>query len=239
MRHGWRPERREESLEQARRTAHWLNGLGWLVTLWLLAYPTPYQVCVAVAVSLPMVGVVAIWLHPGTLRIDELANNAYPSLLPLFLMPSLLLALRALLDYDILEYASLWQLVVPGAALLLLLLAMVNREFMVGGRAGWPSWVLLLFMALPYSYGAAVLLNCSFDTSAVVVHPAAVVRKYTSGDFPTSYQLQLSPWPQRPTANTEATISKRVYQQIVPGDSVSVAAHAGYLGISWFSVGQR
>ena len=241
VRHGWRPEQRTGALDQARRVAGWLNALGGIVALWLLAYPVPYQLSALVAMGLPIVGVVAIWLHPEVLRIDEGANNAYPSLLVLFMLPAMLLALRALFDYDILNYEKLWQLTGPGAVLLLLALAMVNREFMVAGRAGITSWVLLAFIALPYSFGTTVILNCRFDAVPAVVYSAPILRKYTSGDFPspTTYLLQLGPWGPLPLTNDEATISKQDYQRLHVGDSVRVALHTGYLNIPWFKVGQR
>jgi hypothetical protein len=232
---GWTEDQREARIQRARSTANWLNGIGFVAAGWVLLWPVPYQVSITVNLLLPVLGIAAMWLHPEVLRIDEASNEAYPQLGALFLMPSLSLSLRALLDFDLLDAEPAWLTVLPAIAGVLIVLALANQNFMTTTRKSALSWVFLVMMAVPYGFGATILLNCAYDTTSLRLYSARVQRKYISQGKIDTYHVRLGAWAGR-SAGEEATISRARYQQLHPGDSVRVGVYPGTLGVPWFRV---
>ena len=127
---GDNPKTRAASLHRAQQIARVLNTAGWVVTGWLLFYPHPYDWASAAGILVPVLTIAALWLLPKTLRLDEKKNSGYPAVMVAFMMPSLGLLLRMLLDYDVVNYAVLWPVVGTVAGGTAILLAIGSRNFL-------------------------------------------------------------------------------------------------------------
>jgi hypothetical protein len=98
---------RQETLEKARRTTKWLNIAGGIVAVWLLFHPEPYLWAMAAGLVVPLLAIAASWMHHRAIRVDEKKNSAYPGLTTAILGPVLILLVRVLMDFEILDYAPL------------------------------------------------------------------------------------------------------------------------------------
>lgn len=228
---GETPEQRLDLLHRARKWANILNGLGFAVMLWVLVKPEPYEYALWSAIILPLAALVFIRRFHGALRFDGDRKNACPNAGVAFVMPCIALALRVLLDFNILSWNTFW---LPFAAVSTSVYALVllsARE--VRRKRG--TLVLPVFFCALYGYVTVISLNGILDYSAPTVYRAQVVGKRISGGRHTSHYLNLSPWGPR-TAREEVDVGSRLYDSRRVGDSVDIVVKQGRLGIPWFFI---
>ncbi|QDA60701.1 YdbT family protein [Hymenobacter jejuensis] len=232
---GRTPEEREARLANALRTAKCLNIAGGAVAGWLLVYPQPYKWAIAIGLVLPLLATIALWLHQGVIRLDEKRNSAYPSLAIAILGPSSSLLLRALLDFEILDYAPLWPQAATIAAGAALALFAGSREFIWhnDSRTGL-LFSIVIYSAL-YGFAATTIYNCVFDEGEGTRYEAQVLSKHRTSGKHTTYYLHVSPWGPRSTAE-DVTVSHDYYDEVQPSDTIQIHAGSGQLHIPWFMV---
>lgn len=228
---------REESLAQARKVCRVLNTLAWAVAVWLFFYPQPYDWAMQASLALPPVALLALLWHRGLIRADDRKDSAYPSLGSALFIPSLALLLRGLLDFELLEYASVWPIVVGVVAGFGGPLAYGNWRFITNLTSRWGALVTIVFGALAYGYAAPVAYNCAFDESAPQIYPVSVLSKHSSSGKTTTYYLKAAAWGPR-TEPEDVTVTEELYDRTQPGDTVHAYLFPGRLDIPWFSVAQ-
>jgi hypothetical protein len=99
-------------------------------------------------------------------------------------------------------------------------------------------WEVLLagLITCSYGYGAGLGLNCLADGSIPRVFPTVVVEKRVDGDWKwRTWYLTLKPWGPV-TENDEVSVSKALYEQMQPGNSVCVLLRSGAFRISWYEI---
>ena len=147
--------------------------------------------------------------------------------------PSLAVALRSLLDYEILSYTNVWPAVAGLTVALTVVLSVIYRKTTLSGKA---KLVVLLAVAVGtfiYSYGVIIHYNCSCDTSVPQVYPARVVdKRMRVGDYTDRY-LKVTAWgPQQDT--TEVKVGKGLYGRTETGDELRGLLYGGKLGVPWY-----
>jgi hypothetical protein len=228
---------REEKLAQARKTAKVLNVASGVAAGWLFLQPQPYQWATAACLLLPLVGVAALWLHAGVLRPDERKNSAYPSLTSTLLFPSLVLLLRVMLDFEILNYELIWPTVVGVAVLFGMAILVGSREFVLRGASRWSAGLAVVAYAALYGFSATAAYNCAFDEERPAIYQTKVLSKHYSSGKTTTYYLKVAPWGPRTEAE-DVTVTEDYYNRVQPGATTQIYLMPGKLQVPWFTVAE-
>jgi hypothetical protein len=125
---GFTIEQRERKLKSAKSFAKIVNLIGGSVGLWLFIYPNPYNLATGIALLLPFLVLVGLFMYKGLIRLDQKSNSGYPSLLTALIMPSLGLMLRGFLDFDLFEYSRIWLPVALIAAIFVAGILFITHE---------------------------------------------------------------------------------------------------------------
>lgn len=230
-------EEREEKLHKARRTAKVLNVASGTAAAWLFLQPQPYLWATTACLLLPLASIPLLWLHSGVLRPDEKKNSAYPSLALTLFIPSLVLMLRVLLDFEILNYDLLWPRAVTVAALFGLGLLVGSHDFVFQGPSRWSAGLAILAYAALYGFSATAAYNCAFDTGRPTAYEVKVLEKHYSSGKTTTYYLKVAPWGPRTEAE-DVTVTEEYYAQTEPGTNVQIYLMPGNLQVPWFTVAE-
>ena len=226
-------ELRTETLGTASRVSKWLNFAGLLTIPLLYFFSEPgfgSLLALAVIGSIP----VALWFYPGVLRIQERKSSAYPTLTSAFWLPLCAVFMHSFVHGDQLDaeplygVAGLIALGYAGALLIGSRRVIARRESMVD-----LFFTIALRSAL-YGLVATYVLNRELDTSVTTYRVPVVGKHRTYGKSSERY-LNVAPWGPRRT-NEDLSVSYRYYDLKNPGDTVTVALHAGWLGAPWFVV---
>jgi hypothetical protein len=228
---------REEKLAQARKTAKVLNIVSGVAAGWLFLQPQPYQWAITACLLLPVVGAAALWLHTGVLRPDERKNSAYPALTSTLLFPSLVLLLRVVLDFEILNYELLWPTAAAVAVLFGTAVLIGSREFVLRGASRWSAGLAVVAYAALYGFSATAAYNCTFDEARPAVYQTKVLGKHYSSGKTTTYYLKVAPWGPRTEAE-DVTVTEEYYDRIQPGVTTQIYLMPGKLQVPWFTVAE-
>ena len=228
---GFESEERSASVVRAKKLSTPLNALATISSF--LGYLFPRPPIIAILCALPLIALALLVRFRGIYDIEGRRIDARPSLAPLFLFPGLVLALRALLDFNLLHWTPLLTISLVLTAAIVFVVANADRS--IGSR---PATLLLISLfAACYSYGLAAHANSFLDHSTPQTFPVPVVGKHVSDDRSPTYYLHLDPWgPQ--TAPTEVSVPSSLYASISPGRQVCVYLHSGALRIPWYVVAQ-
>ncbi len=233
--HGFNRETREHRLAEARRYAKYLNILGFGIGLWVLLYPTPYLTSVFASMTIPVLALGLVYFYRGLIRVDERKNSPYPSILYGVVSPSSALTLRAMFDYDFLEYNNLWIVVSVITIALTVLFLFGTKEMNFSKWVDYLNATVLAGITLSFVYGTFVVLNCKLDKSEPQIFSTSVVDKDVSSGNSTTYYLVLDPWGPRKAAE-KASVTRNEYETTEKGDTVDVYLKNGLFGSSWFYV---
>lgn len=227
-------ETRDERLQiliGAKKWARILNGLGFAVMLWTIVKPEPYRYAVWASLILPLTALGLMRRFHGVLRFDGKPKSAYPNIGAAFILPCLGLALRVLLDFNILNWNAFW---LPFAGISLSVYVLV-LWFAGDARQKPARAILRIFVCALYGCVSVVSLNGTLDTSSPSLYKARVLGKRASIGRHPSYYLKLSPWGPK-NVQQEVDVGKRVYEKRRVGDHVDVVVRQGKFGIPWFFV---
>ena len=230
---GATPDERQEKLARARRFIRHAKWPSLVIMFWAMTYPWPYELAMACAAIVPMIGVVLVIKNPGLFRVDEKYGGAYPSVIN-FLLPGFALVARAILDYNFDHIIDMW---FPSAAVLLILGALLfwkSPEY----HAKPQQFLSILFILAIYSCGLVLQGNCLLDTSGEIVHTVHVSAKRADKGRHTSYYLTVSAWGTRLDKH-EVAVRRSTYDVVQVGDSVHVKERTGLLQVHWYYVRPR
>jgi hypothetical protein len=224
---------REYRLAEARRIARITNATGFVLFLWITFYPVFYTVVLIIGIIYPLIIIILLYLYRGLLRVDERKNNAYPSVSTGFIMAGLSLSLRALFDYNILEYKQLWITTGTLAVLLIILILIATKLPKFKSVQDYFMIFTLMILTYSYSFGAYTISNCLFDKSAPKYYRTNIVQKEISKDRSTTYYIIVTSW-----HNTEkiekVTVSSEDYDRTSIGDEIAIAEMKGLFGTPWY-----
>jgi hypothetical protein len=224
-------EARKEAIARARLWSKAVNIAGGALTVYGFFWPTPYRLSVGLLVAWPLVSALAMYFHRGLITFDQKKNAVLPSVALGFLLPTFALALRAILDWNILEWRGFWP---PFACISAATFALVFASAK-DVRAKRFSAILPLAFCCVYGYGTTLALNGLLDSSRPAVYEASILDKRSSSGRSTSYYLELSPWGPR-TKSEEVSVAASQYREAAIGEKIEVESYEGSLGIPWFKL---
>ncbi|HEY6464437.1 MAG TPA: hypothetical protein VIY69_00515 [Candidatus Acidoferrales bacterium] len=212
-----------------------LNTLAIIACVYGLGFfRSPHHFSLAIpAIIFPLT--VAIWLH------SEGSYEAFSQLLLAFLAPSVFLALRALVDFQLVSFTLIWSIaLICGLAVTLTMLQKYKRvpepKFITANPAPDKNqvFIALAFVCTAlYFYGAVAEANAVFDRSAAQTYEATVLGKAFSGGRGGQYSLELAPWGPQERA-TSVSVTQGIYHSAQVGQSVCVELHSGALKVPWY-----
>jgi hypothetical protein len=216
---------------KAKRLSQVLNGFGFFLFVWTIFKPEPYQILIWTLLLYPLLALLFVRFFQGALTLDGKEQSLIPNVGLAFILPCILLALRAALDYSILEWNQFWlPFAIFGFSLffLTLLLAKDTRKRVITMIAP------LLFCAV-YGYAAVINLNGILDKSNPSIYKAKIMDKKISGSKRTEYIFKLAPWG-RGSEEEEVDVGKTTYSNHGIGENADIIVKNGTFGIPWFYV---
>lgn len=233
---GWNKIDRIEKLTRARRFSKLINWCAAILAFWVILYPKPYQFVMTIAIIIPILTLLIIKGSNNLIRIDESKESAYPSVSSAFLFPSIGLTIRALIDFQILNYNDIWIPTLSITTLFLFLLFVIKNNIPnLKNKINLVSMGSLILLFYAYSFGVVIHLNCFYDNSKAKIYNAKILNKRISSGKTTIRYLELTPWgPQSDTK--EVSIGKKLYNRLEIGDQVNIHLRQGKLKIPWFIV---
>jgi hypothetical protein len=222
------PEQRSEQLARARTTAKWLTRGALLISAWGVFYPRPYQLIMGILAAVPLLAVMLMLRSRGVYEMEGRRNDARPSLVIPFLIPSCVLAIRAITGVNFLRWLPLFTLSLAGACALTLLVASADRR-MRERRAD----VGAIFLTTFYALGVAAQADELLDRSTPQVFRVAVLSKRVSSGKSTTYYLRVEPWGPKQDAN-DVSVPGRLYGVVLPKQTVCINLLQGALKIPWY-----
>jgi hypothetical protein len=203
-----------------------------VVCCWAFFYPTPYIPAIVALIALPWVGIAILRRSNGLFRVDERRNDAHPTVAYALIFPSLILALRSLLDYNVLQSAMAFFLYASIGGVLVFLAAKFDPTLW----ARKPTFAIFCAIGFAYGFGTVTEANALLDRSAGASYSAIVQGKHVNHSRRTSYHLELSPWGPE-TKPDDLEVSRATYDPIECGDIVLLTLRRGAFGLNWYHMG--
>jgi len=228
-RFGTTPLEKSDTLKNAKKTAKILSTVSTVVALLGIFYPHPYGALILVLALLPWIGIEIMRRSHGLFRADELKNDAHPSIAYALLFPGTVLALRAVLDYDVLQSAYAVALYVFVGVLLLA--AILIFDLTQRSRIG--TLLIFFLFGVAYGYGVIVEANALLDHSPGIPYSATVENKEIISGKNIEYRLDLSSWGPKADTN-QLDVSNSTYKQIRIGQTVQIKLKTGALNVRWY-----
>jgi hypothetical protein len=230
---GLSDQAREHRLAEARRIAKITNATGFVLFLWMTFYPVFYNVVVIAGMLYPIIIIALLYLYRGLLRVDERKNNAFPSVATGFIMAGLSLSLRALFDYNILDFEQLWITTGTCAVLLIIVILVATRLPRFKSAQDYFGILTLMILTYSYSFGAYTLSNCLFDNSVPEYYHSNVIKKEISHGRSTTYYIIVTSW--HDTEKIEkVTVSSAEYNLTSIGEEIVIAEMKGLFNTPWY-----
>jgi hypothetical protein len=229
---GTTSEEQEQKWEAARRVAKVLKYTGLGLFFWVIIKPYPYQLVVALCLSVPLLVLLALNWHKGIIHIDEHNNSVHPSAGHALILVPCALTLRAMLDFELLDYRNIWTPVAALTLLLALLLLKSTTELSPFKASRLLIIIVLTLTMFAHCYGGYVLINCLWDCSSPQQYRARVVQKRIDRSQVYSYYLTLTAWGPRQEAE-EVLVTHALYEQVQEGNTVHVYLKKGLLDVPW------
>ena len=219
-------------LTSARRAATCINVAGGIAASSSLFYTGPYDVVLILTMLFPIGAIIVMVLHPGLITLHERRKSEYPTVMYAVLLPGVFLLAIALRDFNLAPSNVMWYYTVGFAAVYLAVMREVKRTAesipimnIIGASA----------IAMAYSYGTYVIINCKYDVSAPSIHRVTIVDKKIDEAKSTSYYLVLEQWGPF-TSTEESRVPKEKFDSVNTGDVLNIALKPGPLQTQWYYI---
>jgi hypothetical protein len=218
----------------SKNLAKWVKGIAVVVSLWTLIIHLPYALSISICAFIPIIAIIIVKKSQGAIHILQLAKSDNSHVIFAIISPSTVLALRALLDYNIYsgEHLILPMLTVCISYILLLYRFDSCRQRTI------INYLLILPFVLLYGFGVVMEVNGILDKSTPQIYTVKVIDKYTSGGgyrSLKSHHLIVSPWGKNTTEN-RVSVPKHIYEKAKKEESLDIAVKQGSLDIPWYGV---
>lgn len=229
---GFSEEERMAALAGALKKARVLGMSALALMVWAMIYPRPYILVMTLLAVLPVAAVALVKSSSGALTIDERKPGARPNVTYAVVTPGMVLALRAFLDWHILDWSTFW---VPFSLFGASMAALVWYASGSSGPRKTGAMVATCALCLAYSYGLTLFLNCALDRSDPVAHQTVVRSRRVSHGRSTTYYITVSPWLDGPGFR-QISVPSSTYNAHPLGSAALVLVRKGKLSIPWFFV---
>jgi hypothetical protein len=229
IRLGATPGERIKTLAKGRRVAAIFAAISIAVCVWGFVFPAPYTLAILVLTALPWLALELVRRSAGLFRVDADRNDVHPTVAVAFLVPPMVLLLRAVTDFNVVQSPPVvWFSVgIGGMLLLTIFVADPSRR----GKLG--SIIAIGLFCFAYGYGVAIEINVLLDRSPPRTYAVTVENKHASRGRTTTYSLELGPWGPKLKPN-KLQVSRATYEPIHAGDVVILDLRRGALGVNWY-----
>ncbi|MFC5401153.1 hypothetical protein [Cohnella soli] len=207
-----------------------LNILGVISFTWIFIYPIYYEMAICINAIIVLFAILTALIYYRYIDIDSKSNSFVKSNVALALIfPSLGLAIRSLLDYNLIYSPNVWIYAATPTMVVIIL-------FFVRSKEGIKNKLqLLLFVPVffAYSYGVVIQANCLLDRAEPEQYSVVVIDKRISSAKVTEYYLKVGPWGPF-TKDNEISVSRDVYDSVEANEQVGTYIMPGRLKIPWF-----
>ena len=224
-------EDRREKLEKARKMVRWSNYVIYLIIFWVYVYPYPSQLIYLSLIIIPLLGIYFLYKYKGIVTVFSGARNASPGLQAFLFLPSIMLEVRATLDWNILSYENVWFQAIT--VMLITTLSILNALREQKKQAAVVIALVLLLGA--YGYGFSIIANGIFDDSTPEIYKAKFINKVISDGDAKHYKFKLSRWSQN-NNKCIVSVSPIVYNKHFIGDTAIVYLYKGAFLIPWIKL---
>jgi hypothetical protein len=223
---GYNETSRLENFTVAKKVSKILNVVSYIVALLFLLFPRIYFIQYALCAILPLVIVFIYKKYNGVIKLEELKNDVYPTLIFGLVTLVIVVFYRAIIDYKIIDNnKTIWiNLSIASAILFTMFYSLVN------GIQVKTSKVLffgsIFFLILLYTYGNMIILNTMLDKSKPKIFTPKIVNKHMIAGKNATYYIKPEKWNNLIDAeDLEVSSSQYINKQI--GDSLIVYCFSG------------
>ncbi len=230
-------EEREINLEKTTNFTKIINWIGGAIGLWTLFFADPYEISILACIATPLIAIVLIHFSKGMIRLDEFKNSMHPNLTIAILLPSIVMVLRALFDYNVVTYSNIWKPCIILTLVLLGLLFTGKHKFNFKKINDYFTVFAFSLFTFGYSYGAIVCLNGMYDQSTPVDYEVRILDKKVEKSKRTTYHFVLAPWGPYSKKN-DITVPYTLYEKKAIQNTVQVHTKKGWFHIPWYFVSE-
>ena len=230
-------EQRLERLERARKVARVINGGAWALLVWLFLFAANfYEAGILVCAVYPIMVIFVGLRYRGLMSPDEYDNSRVPSVGLALILPGMALALRAVLDFNVLEFPGwVWIAVVIGSFVMTILFMLPSFKLATKPGRFYITGLSMCLLNTFYAYGILIMTNCLLDKSIPAEFETQVANKRISRGESTTYYVVLKPWGTL-SEEQEMSVTPGEFESVDKGDEVTVLQHAGYLKVKWITL---
>jgi len=226
---------RRARLKRLNRVAVVLNGAAWAIGAWAWLKPQPYIWAVTAAASLPLVALLACFVSGRrfAVAIDTDRSDARPSLGTMPMVAGAALAIRALLDFNILDWQRTLLAATGIAFCLTTALVLADRKLLS------KRWQVVAAALIAFAYGCGVFIEADveMDTAPVQLYPTVVRDRHVSSGKVARYEVSVDPWGPVREAST-VYVTRNFYEALNTGDRVCIYMWPGRFGVRWYEAGR-
>jgi hypothetical protein len=217
------------SLNRARQFARYFQLAALAVVVWALLYPRPYSLVLLLLVIEPWLTLYLCWRYPLWFSVgDHGDGNVRADLTLCLFVPGAALALRAVLDVQLVELSSLLLPALLGLLVLLACILWIEPEY----RKSWIKVVPLVLLLTAYPAGSIALLNTALDWQQPAVQRLEVLAKSKPGN---SNRVTVPAWGPYQTDNS-VEVPSDLYTAVPVGGAVCLYRYPGALGLDWYRI---
>jgi hypothetical protein len=211
----------------------YLNGIAIFVGLWAFFFPFPYVFVIALCALIFLFSIAVFVYSKGVIPFDEFKNSKAVHVGYAVGFSSIVLALRAFLDFHFLNAKYLWTPIIIVFLCISVWLCLKARKFKLRVR----SYFIILPYILIFSFGFVAQVNGLFDFDDPVEYNAKIISKEVSnsGDGPTLYYFMVTEWMDR-EYNNRLIVSKSIYSRFNENDDVRIMVKHGALNMPFYYV---
>jgi len=226
--------KRNRLLQQANRLTWILNATGGIAAYLALPRNGPYQLFLTICIAMPPIVIAAMIYFKGLIRLIAEKGSAYLSVWPILVCTSVVLMIRAYLDFELVSYMKVWLFASILAIFLTIITLLVNKGMPLKKLKFrlYTCGLLVLFIA--YSFGAVIYINCYYDPHTPILAEVEVVDKRISESGITKY-VKLAAW-EDISAGQEVVIRDDAFERIEVGNTIQLYHRKGRFDIPWYIV---
>lgn len=206
----------------------WLEWPIKLIAIWGMVYPFPYQICMAILMTLPVLAFVMVIASrkKWSMHFNDMQNIGVGELVALG--PAAILGLRGFVDNHTIDWITPLEW---GAAVGLGLMAFV---FAIERRFTWSTMASVSVIYFCYAWGSLLYVNGQFSPDE---HEAVAVTVLAVDNDSKMPQLTVTRWGDRHDGN-QVRVGHRLAANVHKGDTVCVYIYPGALGWTFYDVGR-
>ena len=229
-------EERKSRLSRSKRHVRLLNTISWIIAFSVWFYPHFYKIQILICCTLPVIGLVLFKVSRGLILINERRNSVRPDVSSNIIIPSVVLLISALSDYNVIDYSFF---IKPGMLIFTLSVFITVKVWNSHNTpVNFKSYLMLipvLIISAIYTYGSIITTNAIFDKPDREVFNVKVLDKRISSGKGEAYYLMLESWgPQNEIKDVQ--VEKTFYENKKRGDFVIVHFKKGFYKIPYYMI---